>query len=62
MAVFTNTSAKSIETRNGTPKHRSVWLSYLNFSIYTTSVGLVLSYTVHVLFGYCISEHCHSYF
>ena len=44
MAVFTNTSAKSIETRQclgapfllqlSAPKHRSVWLSYLNFSIH----------------------------
>ena len=28
----------------GAPKHRSVWLSYLNFGIYATSVGLALSY------------------
>ena len=28
----------------GVPKHRSVWLSYLNFSIYATFVGLALSY------------------
>ena len=26
MAVFTNTSAKSIETRHGAPKHRSASL------------------------------------
>ena len=38
----------------GAPKHRSVWVSYLNFSIYATSVGLALSYNhclISILFA-----------